>query len=371
MVRDERPGYPMVFPVVLEFQGRIDRSAMEQAFRDVLSYEPLLTARLARRGRYLYWINSKQMPMLVWEDGAEPPHDNLSDVSVRPGHVFDLTEEPGLRAQVSVFSTRVTLTCYFHHACTDGLGAFQFIANWLACYGRIIGDDEGLDADLPRPGLASRRADLGIVLPEPLTSGQITRAALIESYRWLAHRPRPLATGNHKASTTSVAPVVMLKRLDSELVGKLRAYTTHKEVRLNDLLLRDMFLTIRDWNSSFQPVKERQHVRILMPTNLRKRMHRGMPAANLLGYGFLTRKISDCHRPDELLYGIRDEVKYIRDWSLGAVFLHGVGIFRRIPYALQLLTSKRFCHATCVVSNLGPMLKTLAQKRFRRRPTIP
>jgi NRPS condensation-like uncharacterized protein len=364
-LRDDRPGRPMVWPLILDFRGHIDRKAFEQALADTLVYEPLLTSLAERkRGRY-YWTPSPARTNVEWLDSAQPKPGTPS-VRIAP---VCLQREPGLRIVACTGDDSVQIRCYFHHACTDGVGGIRFMFNVFARYGALLGDDEGLSPADPDPAAVARRGELAIELPEKISAATIIRSITVETYKWLAIRPRPLAALKRRPAEPQ-NPITLRGEVSAELFDRLRIVARSHESSVNDLFLRDMFLTVCDWNSRTQKMRDRDVIRILMPTNLRKAMHASLPAANVLGYAFLSRRVSDCRDPDALLRHISGETKFIRAWSLGAMFLDGLKAMRRIPGAVRLLTSNRFCHSTCVVSNLGPLHALATQRRFRRAMTI-
>ena len=87
---------------------------------------------------------------------------------------------------------------------------------------------------------------------------------------------------------------------------------------MNDLLLRDLFLTMEQWNRPQPKFSRRPWLRIMMPTDLRSGEDYEMPAANLTGYTFLMRTIRDCASPSELLQSIRNETALIKHRRSGA-----------------------------------------------------
>ena len=54
---------------------------------------------------------------------------------------IDLASEIGLRISVDADSDRADVLFEFHHACTDGIGAVQFIGDLLAHYGQLTTRD--------------------------------------------------------------------------------------------------------------------------------------------------------------------------------------------------------------------------------------
>jgi hypothetical protein len=84
-----------------------------------------------------------------------------------------------------------------------------------------------------------------------------------------------------------------------------------------------------------------------------------MPAANAMSYAFLTRSTSDCAEcgSQDLLEGISRETRLIKQWSMGLMFLDGLRFSTRIPGLVHLMSRRRRCMASLVLSNLGQLAR--------------
>src|SRR4029078_1433160 len=93
---------------------------------------------------------------------------------------------------------------------------------------------------------------------------------------------------------------------------------------------RDLFVTLRDWNrrQAGQPGKR---LRITIPVNVRTRDEAKMPAANRIGFGFVTNLLDDQASPQQRLAEVRQEMRRIKEWKLGLYFLGGFGLGRGLP----------------------------------------
>jgi hypothetical protein len=154
--------------------------------------------------------------------------------------------------------------------------------------------------------------------------------------------------------------------IDAAKAERLRIVATANNATLNDLLLRDAFLTIGDWQSRYHADNAADWFRITMPTNLRPLRRQPMPATNMLSYTFLTRRAEDCRDAHTLFDGIKRETQLIRRWKLGFYFLAGVNMMQRIPGALQLWTSSKRCLSTMLLTNLGDASRSFTA-RFTRQ----
>ena len=124
-----------------------------------------------------------------------------------------------------------------------------------------------------------------------------------------------------------------------------------KSVTLNDLLLRDFFLTLAEWNRD--TAESRRPLRILVPTDMRRRSSLRMPAANMFSYAFLTRREADCQNRDRLLTSIREETATIRREKRGLYYEAGLRLGCRWPRFARWSLNRDFAFATAVFTNLG------------------
>jgi hypothetical protein len=121
--------------------------------------------------------------------------------------------------------------------------------------------------------------------------------------------------------------------------------------RLNDLLLRDYFLMLEQWNQG--SAEARRPLRVLVPTNLRRKQDYRMPAANVFSYAFLTRRKADFQDRRGLLESLRAEMAMIRREKWGLYFEAGLRLVCVFPELLRWSLKRRWPFATAVFTNLG------------------
>jgi len=350
---DDRPAYPMCFVVRMSFDGEMSRDAFEAALDETILRHPLVECVVDRSLRsWPVWTTRPGLrPDVNWGRLDEP-------LSFPHGVPIDLTCESGLRFWVRGGEGRTELTIQAHHSMTDGLGILRLLGDLLGAYSRRAGDD------LPGPKLRpidvtklSRRGEVVFQPPEPISRGEVLRASIREAARWFLRRPTQLAAPrvamNMAGSATATFPKLHVLIVDRVQTKRLLSVTRRHGVTLNDLVLRDMFLAIHDWNRQVSPARPGRWLRINMPVDLRSRIHQAIPAANTLSYAFLTRHIKDCRDPSRLLDGIRWETEMIKRWNLGLHFLGGLAVGRKLPGLVRLCTSSSLCFATVVQSFVG------------------
>jgi hypothetical protein len=307
------------------------------------------------------WRPARSGPVVDWGRRGEPR-------TCPDSEAIDLTRIPGLRIWCRADSARTEITFLFHHACCDGIGAMRFIGDVLATYGTLTADAGRQPVLEPiEPTSIAQRWRVAVKTPEPISRLQAIRATLKETLRWLTRHPTPLASPRRPPQASENAPFPRIRRYTFSVDDsvRLRRWATSQSATLNDLLLRDMFLAIVEWNRRQRPGDPQRWIRINMPTSMRDRSHDPMPAANLMSYAFLTRRPSACRDPQELLRGISWETGVVKRWNLGHFFLAGVSFVFRSPLLTWLAFGWNRCFATVVLTNMGEASRRLGA-RFPR-----
>ena len=112
------------------------------------------------------------------------------------------------------------------------------------------------------------------------------------------------------ALVPNAATDFLVHHLTEEDTAELSRIAAERSVMLNDLLVRDYFLMLAQWNRGTS--QARRPLRILIPTNMRRREDLRLPAANVFSYAFITRYARDCEDREALLDSIRDEMAAIK-----------------------------------------------------------
>jgi len=352
MLADERPAYPMTGYIELEFSGEFERGAFEGAVEEIVPRHPLYCAQIERLPKQgLCWVAAGDfMPRLDWSD-LDAPRECPGDGAI------DLAKETGLRLWVRQGGGRARLTVQLHHACADAVGTFQLLGDLLAAHAERTGGHQAVrEAVALDPAALRHRGQFDVKLPEPVSGWQIARSAVTEGVKFLGRRPmplEPLARPAGEAVPAAPFPGIGMYTFDAARTAALREAAKTHRATLNDVLLRDAFQTMLAWNARHDGPPRGRWLRINMPTNLRGRKDYRTPAANIMSYAFLTRQLDECRDPEALLAGIRQETDAIRNWSLGLLFLDGLGFTLKVPGLLRLVTGPRRCLASLVVSNVG------------------
>lgn len=134
LLTDDRPEYPMTFIVDMVLSGILDREAFDHALVEALQRHPLLASliRPAKHGA-LCWVPATDEKVHVDWAQADVP------ICFSDGEWINLHDELGLRIWIRQGDTSVCLKVQFHHVCCDGIGAYRFLGDLLACYGVLTG----------------------------------------------------------------------------------------------------------------------------------------------------------------------------------------------------------------------------------------
>jgi hypothetical protein len=361
---DDRPEYPTMYPVEFSFSGVLQREPLARAFHAALARHPMLDSRIGEGpdGRPC-WIGSNgRMPEIDWApEGAPITHPQ--------GEFLDLRTSPGLRIWVRHASDTSRLIFQVHHACCDGIGALRFIEDVMVLYHQeIVGQERAV---APRPvnvELLRHRGDF------PPVEGwrAVLRDWYVGARLWgeiVLHKPAPLSLPVATPGQAATPPPFLsfeTQALDAALVRRLRAKAGSLEMTMNDLLLRDMFLTIQEWNQRHGQ-RGNPWLRINMPASMRERDDQAMPAANLLGFSFLTHRDRECTDAARLLARIHEETEAIKNWRLGWYFLGGLAAASGIPGMVPWFLRRNRSFATVVLSNLGRVLNRAPLPREGRK----
>jgi hypothetical protein len=358
MVADDRPGYPMTFFIRVALEGTPDRQAMDAAFADTLKRHPLLTSRLQRRGTRLCWVAAPgPRPELHWDfSDTEPP--------LPVGAPIDLRRGVGLRGYVHSHGGKAVVVVSFHHAACDGIGGFRFVGDLLAHYGRRTASGGKMPKLLPiETANLAYRGMFDIRLPIPITHWVALKATVREIWKVVSRPPQVLCNQDRpSAAARKARPTMPVEYLSPETYGDLCVRAGEQGATVNDVLMRDMFLAIREWNETRGGRRRGGWLRITMPTSLRGKRDSRMPAANTLGYALVTRHTDACDDPARLLAGVAADTEFIRTWSLGAMFVDMLRVAGRVPGLMWLGTRLGRRYSTLVLSNLGD-----PSRRFRAR----
>lgn len=349
---DDGPEYPTTFPVELRFSGPLNRERFERALRETVARHPLLLAQIQDGADGPCWIAAADdVPPLDWNDYDVPMQSPQGDA-------VDLRTRSGFRTWVRASSSQARVVFQVHHACCDGLAALECVKEILTRYRRMAGEAE---ADRPLrtidPRLLTKRDVLASDQPPAPSFWSGIRDAwytlkVWSSILWLSPEvlqpPRGRTTDEPKRELLAF----QIAELAADETAALHKLAAARGVTTNDLLLRDLLLVLRRWNDR-QAGPRKGRLRVTVPVNVRTRADHAMPAANRIGYGFVTARLDERDEPATVLEKVREETRRIKDWYLGLYFLGGLAFARQFPKMFARAMHRERSFATAVLSNVG------------------
>lgn len=360
MLLDDRVDYPMTIHVELGFTGRMDKNVFIPAMKQTVARHPLLAARVEWRGRWPFWMGPATSPVKITWQETEPPV-----YSMRPTQI-DIIQGPGVEAHVHVGRNNTSVLVMFHHSCCDGQGARRFLFDLTTAYERLaLGEnstrgmarvDQLLEERLKKrsefaaPVVRELQPEAGTSLWQRIKNSVAhvtTRAERLSGpQRGTSHQPGRV----HNVL------------LEVDETTNLRKRAQEEGATFNDVAVGKLMQISADWNRRFENLPETRHVRVCVPTDLRGKDDDNLPAANRMGYAFLTRTFAATRDWSTLLPSVRDETTYIKDNRVGLDFVNNIAAAQKVPFVLPLMLSYSHCLTTTVLTNLGD-----ATRRLRRR----
>ncbi|HSV99884.1 MAG TPA: hypothetical protein VLI39_06910 [Sedimentisphaerales bacterium] len=350
MLADDRPAYPMNCFARIRFHGRLDRTALESAMAVAVSRHPLLAAVVRRSGSQEFWVAANQPPALQWR------HTPLAE-SLPPLAPLDVRVEPGLRVVSCEDAGNTDLIIQVHHACCDGLGVLRFTEDlFLSCALASKGVWKPvLRALCPERLLDRGRFDQTADRLLQTTSRQAI--GLLGAGQFRKRIPEPLVPHQARPDDSSPPPdypASLTRRLDGAESTELVMAVRRLGVTVNDLLVRDCFLTLKQWR--MRTGDPSGWVRVAVPVNLRTRADRRLPAANRASVVFLDRMARHMDDSERLLDSVHQEMALIKQRQLGATFVLTLENSRSMSDGLQEFVHPDHCTATVILTNLGAVL---------------
>ncbi len=362
MLADDTADYPMNFVVAIDVSGDLRRGPFEAAIAKTLARHPLFGCRVARiPGRGWCWVPAPGvLPRLDWEEGGVPAECSR-------GEGIDLSREVGLRIGVRYERIRARVSFQFHHATTDGLGSMQFIGDLLALYGQMTAEPgaEAPELEPLEPKLLAGRARTWPSADDPQPRFLARTAG--RTLELLARLPAPLAVPHRsgpRLSRLSQAPAFVSRCFPRDVYLGLKARAAAHGVSVNDLLVLEMFQTIREWNRLCGRKDDRAWYRVGVPLSVRTPQDDHLPAANVLSFLFLTHRARDCDgdREAKLLKFIHGESEFVVQGDSRVMFTYVVRLLLKFPGLLRGLLRVPICQATAILSNVGDV-----RRSFRAR----
>jgi NRPS condensation-like uncharacterized protein len=349
MLADDSPNYPMTTHIRFWFEGLFDNNLFIDALKIVLKEQPLFQSFIAgplkSRTAKLQWVRSTEiiMPWIDWQKGNEA-------FSYPEGRkTIDLYQEIGIRLFIRENDQKTELTIAFHHAVSDGKGIFNFLETLLATYQELKGGPKRVP--LSNQILLEQRSFFGLSKFERLQ--RAWRDAIV-LYKFFTMLPMTLFGKKRAVKTHQTDTLKVVRRtVPLDLLNKVKLSARHAGSTLNDLLLRDLFMTLGSWNhlAGVRPFGRR--ITIAVPVCMRGKTYQMMPASNFVSMHVL--HVPNKILPDstKLLLHIHKVMKFVKSFEMGHTLVVFAMIAGSLPSGLVNFFRLPLSRATAVLTNLG------------------
>lgn len=362
MLCDDRPSHPMVFVIAADVEGELRKPELQQACRELLQTQPLLRSIVVGTGKSAAW-----RMIDIPDDMIHFETVSSAELEARLPKVtrIDLRRRPGLIVEALASADRARITLHLHHSCCDGIAGVQLISELLARYGQLTAGEGRKPVFEPCcPDDLRLRENYEPPEPaEPRPKRSVLQIAA-KIGRLLFRKPTPVATSAQRGHRGFEATdhAIRTASLSVDIHRSLRTVANRLNVSLNDVLLREMFLLIRDWNREAGLAAGQRWMRIAMPLSMRTSLHARIPACNLVSYALVTRRFRECDAPDDLARSIHDQTGNVLFYREGLIALKLFRILRRFSFGMQMFLAAKSCMSTIVVANVGDV-----RRRFSGR----
>jgi len=338
----------------IRLDGGFVRPAFEQDIRDTVARQPMLRALIRPRGwRSHQWeFENVPEPTIDWID--QTPTDDYPETTF-----LDPRKEPGLRVTVITDGKRTHVALLVHHCSVDGLSTMALITEVLINYTNLIAPN-GEQIPLPVIDISRlpQRNAFGLTWWKILKMLPVQLLGLRRVQKFFTNRVIPLTPHEPLADDDPLPPgypKVICRALDAKQTKRFIAATKHRGVTVNDTVMWGLFTGARDWQEKYATKREKGHLRMVVPINLRGPNDGDLPATNVASIVFIDHKRSSGYTPEKALSKIHREMSLIKQFQHGLTFLQALWVVRFMPGGIRKGARDRR-KVSMIFSNLGRVL---------------
>lgn len=357
LLLDSRLSFPLDFFVHAEIDGELSAPNIAAAFTTALEQHPLLNATIVKRRGRSAWNKADQQPtaQFVERQTSGPPFTKTP---------IDLRTEAGVRLSVIHSPKCSELIFQFHHATTDGLGAFGFVSDVLKIYARRCGDS--IAEPVRDTAKLAQRHWCGYHAGSTWQKISKTFHGIMQTRKFLGAKIGSLI--KHQPDLTLPRTSVDYPRHVShdftmEETDTLASVAKEHNVSLNTLLIGRAFQAFDGVRCQSPAYDAEECLRIAIPGNLRSsRSNDGFPAANFFSMTFPLRRTADLQCTETLMQSLQEQIKAARDNYYFATFFLILKTLSFVPGALSRMVNVDECQATLLLTNLGNALTEFSRE---------
>jgi hypothetical protein len=390
MFLDDCVGNVMTIPLSILVEGKIDRAAMEKSYFEACRIHPLFSATISSRDRR--WRGVKELEGIIWLDSGDDDSFPWDEQHI------DITQSTGLRFAIADRGDSSVFHFLFHHCVADGVGFFQFLETLFEYYLKNTGQNI-LPKRYEISNLSGRSKYKLIPPPRRVTLFSAVKFMVVETLRWFIRRPfSPISREYSELSSLSrrsqlsdkreidiVGERVQIdlrrwgdsgfifSRLNRDLTSRIISKSKSNKFTIGEILLSSLFISLACSKSlsffqtgdKIKEIHEDDLLRVGVVNNMRGVGAEEIPACNIISYSFPTRRFAECKDELEFHKKISEELRYVKDYSVGKTFIDGLSIFLRIPYFRRKFIDSNRCLASVILSSMN-RLELLFSSKFSR-----
>ena len=326
------------------FEGLIDPQTADHAAKQTIARHPLLNATITdgRNGLAWNWTPDRT-PTIDWQGPLNVEGlPRLESESSVPWNVVTRAGNDGTE-----------LWFYMSHCIGDGLAGIQIISDWMKIYhSQITGDrikgQFRLDGDRLR-----QRNELGIFNWSYLQNLWAQPLGLFGAYKFIFRKSAEVSNENIESGPWkhNQQPCVIGDWIDVESSLKIKSIAQSQNISANSVFVGQLMKTLGRFCEQNNP-RHQRWIRLILPMNIRNFGDRRMTATNRATIVQIDRSRDDFERSDYFRQ-LHREIKVIKDWELGKLFLLAIRLMSWFPPILRNAASSDKSRGTAVVANLG------------------
>lgn len=327
-------------------KGTVDIELMNLASRYVLHRHPLLVSRVVEIDGKLNWVWDRD---LIEQFCVNESRDNQNP-----------DEETWFQVNCIDDGENTELLFELPHVVADGLAGLQLSAEMLQAYHSFVenGPSKAKLRSIDVESLATRGA-LGLTKSSYLKHLWKQPLGLFGAAKFISRKSLELfdASTDNVDWDRSNQPTIKGMWLDVEASRLLKQKSSEMAVTLNTLFFGELMKTLESFRDRFTKSNS-SCVRLLLPMSIRTYADRRATAANRTTIVQVDRTADEINSDGFYSYLDR-EIKIIRDWELGKLFLLFIRGMSLIPGMLRRSATSEKCRGTAVFTNLAEPLRML------------
>jgi hypothetical protein len=355
MLWTDSPSRPKVFRVTLCFLGLLNRERLEMSCRIALGRHPLLAAKVTGGlGKETWTLDPEQEFSNAKCQVANRSFE--SDVTRDGLERIDLQKQAGFRYWLTEggYEGGEEITVEFHHACCDGLGAQQFMSDWLSIYHQLT---EGYSPSslVLSPCDLDALVDRGKFERSKDAKGLSVWKKFLLAYRFHALLPKPIRGLAHPSASHQAGEVrehLMRFTLSNESAAQIDRDLQDTRMSLHDELSSRMLCFLSKWQTD-RGLSSSTRLRLMIATDHRTRSQWRATALNRIGFAFVSSDCRTCQTVSSARHEAASQLAAIKFHKLGLDFVEPLALVARWPrLSLPILRLQR-CWTSVVFTYMG------------------